>query len=60
MLLICCRKNDFDLIGSLWFLLFLRQSVSNLHLCYDLAGEQALELGVWVFVGGRGWGEGKE
>ena len=25
-----------------------------------IACEQALGLGVWVFVGGRGWGEGKE
>ena len=26
----------------------------------SVACEQALELGVWVFVEGRGWGEGKE
>ena len=26
----------------------------------EVACEQALGLGVWVFVGGRGWGEGKE
>ena len=25
-----------------------------------VACEQALGLGVWVFVGGRGWEEGKE
>ena len=30
------------------------------NLTNNLACEQALELGVWVFFGGRGWGEGKE
>ena len=37
-----------------------RNKTPALQASESIACEQALGLGVWVFVGGRGWGEGKE